>query len=836
MSPQQRAGEPAQPADDVYALGVLLHELLSGRPLFSADATGRRGRTEPPPAAGVVAPHTRAPARPWSRRCSRTTLPAIGPATWKRSKRPCGRSRVSWCPGPPSTSAGPGAPRSRPRGCPRWASSPARGSRVRRPAPPPRVATSAVAPSVRPAGDASRSVAVALPAQAAAPRRPRPRRPLRRPRPAPLGAVARAAASPPRAAAGSPSPPEAVTADAAAPRRPRREAPLPRPRPPRSRSRRPPVPTPARARGLDPAPAPPRRASAGSGSRPPKRAPSRGVRGGDVGGAGGPRRGGTGRRRGRRWLAPAALQPGSPSVADARRRIEEGERTAALAQQRDGRARYGGEGGLAPGPRRVRGGPEARPGGRVRPRGPRAGAPRREPPSPRSSTSTSPTRSASRPTRSRGRPSVLLQQAREIDAPGPRHRRQVAALEQALAQVRASGRGRAGVRRRDRGRGTQGRSPGHVHAQESSSCARAPTPWSARGAGTATCGGSWWSSPPGRPAAAGRALRGGDLSVTLHVEDGGRTSRRGRRTSRSPSAGPTPVLEIPGAPAPLAWLGLAEGEVFVQPATGVPVLCNGARLAASHWLRDGDVLRIGSTRSRPRCAPTACTSGSSSSPTSTPPSRRSSWCRRPRGSPRPEEDAPRARRSPHHLHPRIRRGGDAVGRPAARAPRACSCRRSWSARGAAGGLPRHRALRRGGDRARARPGRPRGLSPRGAPRLSLPGAARRVHPGGREGGVPPARGPRRDHRLVAADAGVHPRASARPPPRGHRRRRRARRSRWTASRSARRPSRRCPCRRESTTIVVQRRGLRRVPHHPRDRGPGRRAAARGRASSPTAPR
>jgi len=48
MSPQQLAGAPAAVADDVYALGALLYELLSGAPLFHPDVTPARIRAEQP--------------------------------------------------------------------------------------------------------------------------------------------------------------------------------------------------------------------------------------------------------------------------------------------------------------------------------------------------------------------------------------------------------------------------------------------------------------------------------------------------------------------------------------------------------------------------------------------------------------------------------------------------------------------------------------------------------------------------------------------------------------------------------------------------------------------
>jgi len=48
MSPQQLAGEPASVADDIYSLGALLYELLSGQPLFHPGVTPERIRAEDP--------------------------------------------------------------------------------------------------------------------------------------------------------------------------------------------------------------------------------------------------------------------------------------------------------------------------------------------------------------------------------------------------------------------------------------------------------------------------------------------------------------------------------------------------------------------------------------------------------------------------------------------------------------------------------------------------------------------------------------------------------------------------------------------------------------------
>jgi len=56
-------------------------------------------------------------------------------------------------------------------------------------------------------------------------------------------------------------------------------------------------------------------------------------------------------------------------------------------------------------------------------------------------------------------------------------------------------------------------------------------------------------------------------------------------------------VTLPAAQGPLAWLGLHDGQLFVQPAGDADgVLHNGTPLAGSVWLRNGDVLDVGAGR------------------------------------------------------------------------------------------------------------------------------------------------------------------------------------------------------------------------------------------------
>jgi len=53
---------------------------------------------------------------------------------------------------------------------------------------------------------------------------------------------------------------------------------------------------------------------------------------------------------------------------------------------------------------------------------------------------------------------------------------------------------------------------------------------------------------------------------------------------------------LPAAGGVLAWLGLHEGQLFVQPEGNAEVLHNGSAIAGSAWLRSGDVLDVGGGR------------------------------------------------------------------------------------------------------------------------------------------------------------------------------------------------------------------------------------------------
>jgi len=88
------------------------------------------------------------------------------------------------------------------------------------------------------------------------------------------------------------------------------------------------------------------------------------------------------------------------------------------------------------------------------------------------------------------------------------------------------------------------------------------------------------------------------LSVSIRIEDARGTRRVGEGDLPLALGGPGADVPLPGVSAaePVAWLGLSEGQVFLQPTGGATVLCNGAPVTASHWLHDGDVLASGDTR------------------------------------------------------------------------------------------------------------------------------------------------------------------------------------------------------------------------------------------------
>ena len=93
--------------------------------------------------------------------------------------------------------------------------------------------------------------------------------------------------------------------------------------------------------------------------------------------------------------------------------------------------------------------------------------------------------------------------------------------------------------------------------------------------------------------------------TSLVIQEGARSRTLGASDFPAPLGGPGSVVPIAGAAGPVAWLGIADGDAFIQPAPGSAILCNGARLSASHWLRDRDVLRLEAARVEVRLRGTA---------------------------------------------------------------------------------------------------------------------------------------------------------------------------------------------------------------------------------------
>lgn len=98
------------------------------------------------------------------------------------------------------------------------------------------------------------------------------------------------------------------------------------------------------------------------------------------------------------------------------------------------------------------------------------------------------------------------------------------------------------------------------------------------------------------------------MAPTFEIEDA-----RGRRSVRAADF-PLPVggngssgsgggdggtgIELPGIPNVVAWLGLDQGDLFVQPEGKAEVRIDGGTVDGSRWLRAGDVVGLGASRLR----------------------------------------------------------------------------------------------------------------------------------------------------------------------------------------------------------------------------------------------
>lgn len=84
----------------------------------------------------------------------------------------------------------------------------------------------------------------------------------------------------------------------------------------------------------------------------------------------------------------------------------------------------------------------------------------------------------------------------------------------------------------------------------------------------------------------------------VEIDDGRGERRLGADAFPLGLGGPGADVELPGTggETPVAFLGLDEGELFIQPGEGGPVTVEGTLLQTSRWLRDGDQIAAGGGR------------------------------------------------------------------------------------------------------------------------------------------------------------------------------------------------------------------------------------------------
>ena len=88
------------------------------------------------------------------------------------------------------------------------------------------------------------------------------------------------------------------------------------------------------------------------------------------------------------------------------------------------------------------------------------------------------------------------------------------------------------------------------------------------------------------------------MSRPVEIEVGGETRRYEAEELPLAIGGPGAELPLLGIDArePVAYIGAAEGQLFVQPQGSESVTCNGTPITTAQWLYDGDVVRIGANR------------------------------------------------------------------------------------------------------------------------------------------------------------------------------------------------------------------------------------------------